>query len=373
MTSTASDLRLAVRGLRRSPLFATVAILSLALGIGANTAIFTLIDQILLRKLPVRDPDQLVMLYQQGPHNGSNMGSRMHSYPIYKDYQKRGEPFSEVLCRRLVPASVSVDNRTERVEAEIVSGNYFTMLGVGPAMGRVFNSKEDDQVYLGHPVVVLGHDYWVSRFARDRNIVGKKILVNDYPMTIVGVSAAGFVGLDPTRAPQIRVPILMKPVMTPEWSWVHMDDRRTRWVQVFARLKPGWTAKSAEPPMQGLFTQIRTYETTLPAAKDWSRTEGPVPEGPAGRDARCRRLLRSTERLLDAARRADVHGRPGAAHRLRQRRQPAHRPRLHAPARDRRSPLAGGLAGPARAAAAGREPRALAGRRPASAWPWRSR
>ncbi|HET7619327.1 MAG TPA: hypothetical protein VFK20_12525, partial [Vicinamibacterales bacterium] len=129
MSSLAFDLRLALRGFRRSPLFAAVAILSLALGIGANTAIFTLIDQLLLRRLPVKAPDELVMLYQRGPHNGSNMGDRMHSYPIYQDYQQRAEPLSEVLCRRLVPASVSVGNRTERVDAEMVSGNYFTMLG----------------------------------------------------------------------------------------------------------------------------------------------------------------------------------------------------------------------------------------------------
>ena len=270
MTTPIADLRLAVRGLRRSPLFSTVAILSLALGIGANTAIFTLIDQILLRKLPVKAPEQLVMLYQQGSHNGSNMGIRMHSYPIYQDLQKRAEPLAEVLCRRLVPASVSVDNRTERVEAEMVSGNYFSMLGVGPALGRVFNSQEDDQVYQGHPVVVLSHGYWVSRFARDPSVVGKKILVNDYPMTIVGVSAEGFAGLDPAQSPQIRVPVQMKPVMVPDWGWLHMDDRRGRWVQVFGRLKPGYTVETAQGPLQGLFTQIRSYEMTLPAAKDWS-------------------------------------------------------------------------------------------------------
>ena len=266
-----SDFRLAVRGLRRSPLFATVAILSLALGIGANTAIFTLIDQILLRKLPVKAPDQLVMLYQRGSHNGSNMGSRMHSYPIYQDYQQKAEPLAEVLCRRLVPASVSVDNRTERVEAEMVSGNYFSVLGVPPALGRVFSSKEDDQTFMGHPVVVLGYDYWNTRFARDPSVVGKKILVNNYPMEIVGVSAKGFAGMDPAESVQIRVPILMKDAMVPDWGWVHMDDRRTRWVQVFARLKPGYSVLSAKAPLQGLFTQIRTYEMTLPAAKNWSQ------------------------------------------------------------------------------------------------------
>ena len=135
MTLPFNDLRFAVRGLFRSPLFSIVAILSLALGIGANTAIFTLIDQILLRKLPVKAPDELVMLYQQGAHNGSNMGSRMHSYPIYQEYQKRAEPLAEVLCRRLVPASVSIDNQTERLEAEMVSGNFFSMLGVQPPSG----------------------------------------------------------------------------------------------------------------------------------------------------------------------------------------------------------------------------------------------
>ena len=270
MAGPSADLRLAVRGLRRNPLFATVAILSLALGIGANTAIFTLIDQILLRKLPVKAPEELVMLYQQGPHMGSNMGSRMHSYPLYQDYQKRAEPLAEVLCRRLVAASLSIDNQTERVEAEMVSGNFFTMLGVKAAAGRVFNSQEDDQAYQGHPVVVLAYDYWVRRFARDPGVIGKKILVNNSPMTIVGVSAAGFAGIDPTRSPQIRVPVQMKPAMVPDWEWVYLDDRRTRWVQVFGRLKSGYTVESARAPIQGLFTQIRAYEMTLPAAKDWS-------------------------------------------------------------------------------------------------------
>jgi len=271
MRLSADDVRLALRGLARAPLFAAVAILSLALGIGANTAIFSLIDQLLLRRLPVRAPDELVMLYQEGPHNGSNMGSRMHSYPIYTQYQQQAEPLAEVLCRRIVAASVTIDRDTERLDAEMVSGNYFSMLGVKAALGRVFTSVEDDQVYQGHPVVVLSHDYWVRRFNRDASIVGKKILVNNYPMTIVGVSAAGFTGLDPVDSPQIRVPILMKPVMVPEWTWVRFDDPRTRWVQVFARLKPGRTIESAAAPLQTLFTQIRAHEMTLPGAKDWTQ------------------------------------------------------------------------------------------------------
>jgi predicted permease len=270
MTASMGDLRLAIRGLRRSPLFATVAIVSFALGIGANTAIFTLMDQILLRKLPVRSPDQLVMLFQEGAHNGSNMGQRMHSYPVYQDLQQRAEPLAEVLCRRLAPASVSIDNQTERVNAELVSGNYFSLLGVKPAIGRVFSSQEDDRHYGGHPVVVLSYDYWVRRFARDPAVIGKKIFVNDYPMNIVGVSSSEFRGLDPAQSPQIRVPILMKRAMLPEWTWMRADDRRVRWVQVFARLKPGYTVETAAAPLQLLFTQIRQYEITLPAANDWS-------------------------------------------------------------------------------------------------------
>src|SRR5437660_11138362 len=115
MSNILADVRYALRILRRSPLFATVAILSLALGIGANTAIFTLMDQIVLRKLPIKDPGSLVMLYQLGSHMGSNMGRRMHSYPVYQDLQQKAAPLAEVLCRRLLSTSLSVDNQTERV------------------------------------------------------------------------------------------------------------------------------------------------------------------------------------------------------------------------------------------------------------------
>jgi len=271
MGNLAADLKFALRTLRRSPLFTSIAILSVALGIGANTAIFTMMDQLMLRLLPIRDPDSLVMLYQEGAHMGSNSGPRMHSYPLYQDFQKKAEPLAEVFCRRGVEAAVSIDNQTERVDAELVSGNYFTALGVKPAAGRLFTSEEDDRVYEAHPVVVLSHEYWVQRFAGDPRVIGRKVLVNNYPMTVAGVSAPGFTGMDPARSPQIRVPILMKSVILPmQNSWMGMDNRRSRWVQVFARLKPGYTAASAEAGIQVLYKQIRQYEMTLPAAKDWS-------------------------------------------------------------------------------------------------------
>ena len=141
------DLRLALRSLRRSPLFATVAILSLALGIGANTAIFTLIDQILLRKLPVKSPGQLVMLFQRGAHNGSNMGARMHSYPIYQDYQQKAEPLAEVLSRRLVAASVSIDNQTERIIAKDPA--FLTTLAVA-VRGRLARQPAREAERVAH-------------------------------------------------------------------------------------------------------------------------------------------------------------------------------------------------------------------------------
>src|SRR5579872_2509303 len=130
MARILSDIRFALRNLRRSPLFTFVAVASLALGIGANTAIFTLLDQLMLRLLPVKDPQQLVMIWSTGPHMGNNRGSRASSYPLYEDYQRKAGAFSYVFCRFSTPLSVSFNGQTERVSGELVSGNYFQALGV---------------------------------------------------------------------------------------------------------------------------------------------------------------------------------------------------------------------------------------------------
>ena len=263
------DIQFALRNLRRSPLFTFVAVTSLALGIGANTAIFTLIDQLLLRLLPVRSPGQLVMIWSTGPNMGNNRGSRAASYPMYQDFQQKAPAFSYVFCRFLTPASLSFGGQTERVDAELVSGNYFDALGVKPALGRVFSPEEDDRVYQGHPSVVLSHPFWVTRFAADPGVLGRKIIVNNYPMTIVGVSAAGFNGLDPSNAPQIRVPIQMKPIMTPGWDAI--GDRRSQWIHMFGRMKPGYTVQSAQASLQPLFLQILQDELTKPELRDLSK------------------------------------------------------------------------------------------------------
>jgi predicted permease len=262
MTRLLADLRFALRNLRRSPLFAFVAVVSLALGIGANTAIFTLIDQLLLRLLPVKNPEQLVMIWPSGPHLGNNQGSRASSYPMYQDFQQKGQAFSYVFCRYLTALSVSFGGQTERVTGELVSGNYFQALGVAPAVGRLFTPEEDDRTYKGHPVAVLSYQYWINRFNGDRNIVGRKLIVNNYPFTVVGVSAPGFVGLDPSRSPQVRVPILMKPLMTPNSDG--LADRRSQWINMFARMKPGFTVDSAKASLQPLFVQILREELQQP-------------------------------------------------------------------------------------------------------------
>jgi len=268
MPRTFQDLRFGLRSLARSPLFTLVAVASLALGIGANTAIFTLVDQLLLRLLPVRDPQQLVMIWTSGPHMGNNRGMRMASYPMYQDFQQHGEAFSAVFCRYEADTSVAFNGQTERAVAEMVSGNYFEALGVRAALGRVFTPQQDDRVYKGHPSVVLSYPYWMARFSGDPSVIGKKMLVNNYPMTIVGVSAANFNGIDPSRAPQFRIPIQMKPLMTPGWD--DLGNRRSQWVQMFARMKPGYSVTRAKASLQPLLQQILRDELQRPEMRDTS-------------------------------------------------------------------------------------------------------
>jgi predicted permease len=280
------DLHHALRALCQSPGFSVTAIVVLGLGIGGNTAVFTLLDQVMLRPLPVRSPDELVMIWTTGPSLGSNQGTRASSYPMYQDFQQRAPDLSHVFCRYYTALSISLGGENERVTGELVSGNYFGALGVGPEVGRVFSPEEDDQVYKGHPVVVLSHQYWVARFAADPGVVGRKILVNNYPMTIVGVSAAGFSGIDPVRSPQIRVPIQMKPLMTPGSD--QMGNRRNQWVQIFARLRPGTMMRSAEASLQPLLASILRTEAAESALQR---------ERPATRD----RFLARQVRMESAA------------------------------------------------------------------------
>jgi predicted permease len=248
--SLIQDLRFALRGLRQSPVFTAVAVVSVALGIGANTAIFTMLDQVLLRLLPVKDPQGLVLLTSRGSHYGNNRGGNALSYPMYADFRDHNQVFSGVFCRFSLPLNVTFDGRTERANGELVSGSYFPVLGVGAALGRTI-TPDDDKVRGGHPVAILSFDYWKTRFAADPAIVGKTIIVNNYSMTVIGVTQEGFHGVDLGAAPQIHVPVMMKAQMTPQWN--DLDNRRSRWVNVFARLSPGVSLTQAKAALQPFF------------------------------------------------------------------------------------------------------------------------
>jgi predicted permease len=258
MRSLANDIRYSFRSLTKSPVFCIVALASLGLGIGANTAIFSLINQLLLRLLPVKNPRELVLLNTRGSHHGNNTGENSMSYLMYTDLRDRNQVFSGMFCRFAQPLSFSSEGKTERISGELVSGNYFTVLGVGAAAGRVFNA-EDDLYQGGHPLAVLSHDFWQSHFGGDPAVVGRKVLVNGFPLTVVGVSQRGFFGIDPSVSPQIRVPMSMKRQMTPG-PWYSLNDRRSRFAQVFGRLKPGITQQQAKAALQPLYHSILEME-----------------------------------------------------------------------------------------------------------------
>ena len=259
MATLLQDLRYALRTLRKSPLFTMVAVLSLALGIGANTAIFTLIHQLILELLPVKHPEELVLLTSRGQHYGSNTGPNAISYPMYQDIRDKNQVFSGMFCKYGTTLSLNFEGRTELVSGELVSGNYFPVLGVGAAVGRVFNAS-DDLIQGGHPLAVLSYGFWKTRFGGNRNAIGARILVNGYPLTIVGVSQAGFDGVEVGTSPQIRIPMMMKKEMTPAASFYGLNDRRGRFAQVFGRLKPGMTLEAAKAGLQPLFHQILQME-----------------------------------------------------------------------------------------------------------------
>ena len=260
MAAILQDFRYSLRTLRKSPVFLSVALLSLALGIGANTAIFTLINQLILQPLPVKNPEQLVMLAGRGKHYGGNNGPDRLSYPMYQEIRDKNQVFSGMFCTYPATVSASFQGRTELIGADFVSGNYFPVLGVGAAAGRVFTAS-DDLIQGGHPLAVLSHGYWRARFGSDPAIVGKQIAVNGRSLTIIGVSSAGFDGVEPGRAPQIRIPMTMKDDL-PRTDFNRLNTNRFRWTEVFGRLKPGMTIQSAQAGLQPLFHQILNREVT---------------------------------------------------------------------------------------------------------------
>ncbi len=254
------DLQYALRTLRQNPGFTVVAVVALALGIGVNTSIFSLYNALALRPLPVKDPGRVVRLFQT--HAGET-GAGVFSYPKYVDYRDRSSVLSGLAAWSWSSAAMGTGDRAEDVKAMLVSGNYFDVLGADTAAGRTF-VPEEDRTPDSHPVVVLSYSFWARRFARDPALVGRTILLNGKPFTVVGVVAHSFVGTDP-EAPEIWLPIMMKATIAPERGGGILQERNGHWLEVIGRLKPGVSWPQARASLNVLARQLAQ---TYPEEKD---------------------------------------------------------------------------------------------------------
>jgi predicted permease len=267
MNSLLQDIRYAVRQLRKSPAFTLTVIITLALGIGANAAVFTLFDQVLLRMLPVQRPQELVRFEWTGDFEGSASSfggdqTNYFSYPMYKDLRDQNHVFDGVLATDQAYVGVSWHNQAENKDAEIVTGNYFQLLGVKPALGRLLN-QQDDTAKNANAVAVLSYDYWRTRFAGSPDVVGQGILINGHPFTILGVAPQNFNSAIGGYRPGVFVPISMveiaKPSVIPRKN---LENHHSIWLTLVARLKPGVTAAQAEASLGPLWHSLRAYELT---------------------------------------------------------------------------------------------------------------
>jgi putative ABC transport system permease protein len=249
-----------VRGMVRTPVFTGIAVLSLALGIGANTAMFSLLDQVLLRTLPVKNPQELVFLYHPGVSEGSvssdEDGGPSCSYPMFREMsrevQKGQTPFTGLAGARSQEASIAYHNAALPGTARLVSGNYFDLLGVRPAIGRLVTEADDrNDGAGGNPVVVLSYNYWTSRFGADVSALNQTMFVNGYPLTIVGVAQKGFIGERLGDSPEVYAPISLKKTLTPDWD--AFQDRQNYWIPLFGRLKPGTTPAQASNAINAIY------------------------------------------------------------------------------------------------------------------------
>ncbi len=259
------DVRFGARLLRKNPVFAFIAIITLGLGIGANTAIFSLTYQVLLQVLPVPHPQELVVLRSPGPKSGRTESDGDNafsfSYPMYKDIRDRGgRVFAGLLCRHAIAISISDTGGTQRAAGELVSGNYFETLGVIPALGRVFAS-EDETAAGANPVAVLSYGFWTRRFGNDTGILNRQINVNGTLLTVVGVARAGFNGVQVGETPDIFVPITMTAQMVPNSP--DLNDHKMHWLALIGRLQPGMSGGKAEAAIQTVFHPILEAEVPL--------------------------------------------------------------------------------------------------------------
>jgi predicted permease len=259
MNNIWQELRFAARTLRNNPGFTAIAVFTLALGIGANVGIFSVLQQVLLQRLPVSHPEELALVYSPGPKSGhvssdETDGSESFSYPMYKDLRDQlttsAGVLSGLVAKADAPVSLTSRGQTERAHSEMVSGNYFEVLGVRPAMGRTLlpsDAASDD----GAPVVVLGYAYWQKHFGGDPRILNEGVLINNSPMTVVGVASPAFKGVQPGNITDLFIPITMKAVVTPEDTperangHFGLESRSNYWVKLIARVKPGVSLRTA--------------------------------------------------------------------------------------------------------------------------------
>jgi predicted permease len=253
------NLKLAFRRLVKTPLVSAVAILSLALGIGANAAIYSLFDQVLLRPLPVERPAELVNLSAPGPKPGSNScgeaGScdSVFSYPMFRDLERQQTSFTGMAGHVTFGANLAYEKQTTSGEGMLVTGSYFPVLGLHAAMGRLLG-PDDDQNIGGHPVTVLSHGYWTTKLGANPNVLNSTIVVNGQALTIVGVAPRGFASTTLGARPEVFVPMTMRDVMSPGWKG--FENRRSYWMYVFARLKPGVSEIQARTAINGVYRPI---------------------------------------------------------------------------------------------------------------------
>src|SRR5919112_4960522 len=250
MRTLLKDLRFAARRLSKSPGFTLVAVASLALGIGANTAIFSLVNTVLLRPLPVARPERLVSVSVLGKDDSM----LAFSYPSYKDYRDRGgDVLAGLFAERLAPMSLSRAGGNERVWGYLVTGNYFDVLGVGAARGRTF-TPEEDRAALSAPVAVLSDACWRRRFGADPSVVGRDVLLNGHPFRVVGVMPEGFSGAEVIYTPEVWLPMTMQEWIEPGNSW--LERRTTQNIFAVGRLKDGVTREQAEASLNALAKRL---------------------------------------------------------------------------------------------------------------------
>ncbi|MFN8583134.1 MAG: ABC transporter permease [Gemmatimonadaceae bacterium] len=253
------QIRLAFRTLFKTPFVTAIAVASLALGIGANAAIFSLFNQMLLRPLPVRAPSELVNLGAPGEKPGSQSCGQagdcdaVFSYAMYRDLERTQKVFTGLAGHVVFGANLAYNKATLNTQGMYVSGSYFSVLGLRPALGRLI-SATDDQTIGGNYVAVLGHRYWVTRLGSDPNVINAPLIVNGQTFTVIGVAPEGFDGTTLGQRPDVYVPITMRGVTEPRFK--QFDDRRVYWVYAFGRLKPGVSLEQARSALNAIYHPI---------------------------------------------------------------------------------------------------------------------